>query len=72
MHSNQSSWAQDGITTKGPAALNTKFKVFGRLTVIFIEVKLEGGTGDECLDAIVQLIAEADGMYPLLTPVALS
>jgi hypothetical protein len=44
------------IATKG-----RQFRVFGGLTVVYIEVKLEVGTGDEHLNAVAQLIAEADG-----------
>jgi len=49
------------ITTKGH--VEYQFRVFGGLTVVYIEIKLEVGTGDEHLDAVAQLIAEADGMY---------
>ena len=42
--------------------------MFGRLIVIYVEVELGAGTGDEHLDAVEQLIAEADGMCSL-TPV---
>jgi len=51
-------------TTKG--RIEYQFRVFEGLTVIYIEVKLEVGTGDEHLNAVAQLIAEADGLYPLI------
>ena len=34
--------------------------VFGRLTVVCVEVKLEVGTSDEHVDSVAQFIAEAD------------
>ena len=40
-----------------------QFRVFVGLSVVYIEVKLEGGTGGEHLNAVAQLIAEADGLY---------
>lgn len=49
------------IATKG--RIEYQFRVFGGLTVVYVEVKLEVGTGGEHLDAVAQLIAEADGMY---------
>jgi len=55
------------IATKG--RIEYQFRVFGRLTVVYIEVKLEVGTGDEHLNAVAQLIAEADGLYSPLIPV---
>ena len=42
-----------------------QFKVFGVLTVVYVEFKLEIGSRDERLNAVAQLIAEADGMYLL-------
>ena len=43
--------------------IENKFKVFGRLSVVYLEVRLEVGSYDEHLDAVAQLIAEAYGMY---------
>jgi hypothetical protein len=54
-----------------------QFKVWGALTVLFIEVKLEIGSSQERQNAVAQVIAEADGMslclnsssrVPALTP----
>ena len=47
-----------------------QFRVFGAPIIVYIEVRLEVGTGDEQLNAVTQLIAEADGVYVSpLTPV---
>ena len=57
------------ITTQGHI---DQFRVFGGLAVVYIEVK-QVGSCDERLNAVAQLIAEADGMYlrqhqcPILT-----
>jgi hypothetical protein len=51
------------ITTKG--RIEYQFRVFGGLTVLFFETKLEVGKGREYLDAVAQLIAEAEGMHCL-------
>jgi hypothetical protein len=57
------------ITTK--SRIEYQFRVFGGFTIVYVEAKLEVGTGAEHLDAVAQLIAEADGMYlhrcPVLT-----
>ncbi|KAF8810498.1 hypothetical protein BYT27DRAFT_7091765, partial [Phlegmacium glaucopus] len=50
------------LTTKGH--IKYQFRVFEALTVIYIEVKLDIGKGDEYLNPVVQLIAKADGLYP--------
>ena len=50
------------ITTKGH--IEYQLRVFeGGLSVVYIEVKLQDGTGEEHLNAVAQLIAEADGLY---------
>ena len=54
------------VMTKGRTEY--QIRVFGRLIVIYVEVELGAGTGDDHLDAVEQLIAEADGMCSL-TPV---
>ncbi|KAL0632801.1 hypothetical protein Q9L58_008317 [Maublancomyces gigas] len=46
------------MSTRG--RIEYQFKVCGALTILFIEVKLQIGSGDERLNAIAQLIAEAD------------
>lgn len=48
-------------TTKG--RIEYQLRVFEGLSVVYIEVKLEVGTGEEHLNAVAQLIAEADGLY---------
>ena len=43
-----------------------QFSVFGRLSVVYMDVELHsevGASRDEYLNAVVQLIAKADGMY---------
>ena len=43
-----------------------QFSVFGRLSVVYMDVELHSEVGvsrDEYLNAVVQLIAKADGMY---------
>lgn len=52
------------ITTKG--RIEYLFKAFGSLAIVFIEVKYCLNTGDEFLDAVAQVIAEADGIYNIL------
>jgi hypothetical protein len=48
------------ITTKG--RIEYRFKSFGTLSVVFVEVKLKiGSDDDDRLDAIAQVIAECDG-----------
>ena len=49
------------ITTKG--RIEYQLRVFEGLSVVYIEVKLEVGTGEEHLNAGAQLIAEVDGLY---------
>jgi hypothetical protein len=49
------------ITTKG--RIEYQFKVFGGITVLFIEVKLSIGGLTEHLNCIAQVIAEADGGF---------
>ena len=49
------------ITTKG--RIEYQLRVFEGLSVVYIEVKLEVGTGEEHLNAVAQLIAEVDGLY---------
>lgn len=44
-----------------------QFKVFGGLTFVFIEVKLEVGSAEEHLNAVAQVIAESDGTISFLT-----
>lgn len=43
-----------------------QYKAFGDLTVLCIEVKVGMDTSDQYLDAVAQLIAEADGKYYLI------
>jgi hypothetical protein len=47
------------MTTRG--RIEYHFKVFGALTILFVEVKLEIGSAEERHDAIAQVIAELDG-----------
>lgn len=54
------------VTTKG--CIEYQFKVYGTLTLLFVEVKLNIGTLDDYLNAIAQVFAEADGISPLLPP----
>lgn len=49
-----------GLVTTG-GWVEYQFRVCGALTILFIEVKLQTGSGDERLNAIGQVIAEADG-----------
>ena len=50
------------ITTKGH--IEYQLRVFeGGLSVVYIEVKLQDRTGEEHLNAVAQLIAEADDLY---------
>ena len=49
------------ITTKG--SIEYQLRVFEGLSVVYIEVKLEVGTGEEHINAVAQLIAEADGLH---------
>lgn len=48
-----------------------QFKVCGALTVVFIEVKLSLGTSTERLNTVAQVIAEANGIPPLLLEISL-
>ena len=41
--------------------------MFGRLSILVIEVKFTLGTADQRLDAIAQVIAECDGIFPSKT-----
>ena len=53
------------IASKG--RMEYQFKVFGGITVLFIEVKLNIGSLSERLDYIAQVIAEANSMFnPLI------
>ena len=53
------------IASKG--RMEYQFKMFGGITVLFVEVKLNIGSLGERLDCIAQVIAEADGMFnPLI------
>lgn len=45
-----------------PGRIEYQFKVCGALTILFIQVKLQIGSDEERLNAIGQVIAEADGM----------
>jgi len=47
------------MMTKG--RIEYHFKVFGALTILFTEIKLEIGSADELHDTIAQVIAESDG-----------
>jgi hypothetical protein len=58
------------MTTKG--RIEYHFKVFGALTILFIEVKLEIGSADELHDAIAQVIAESDGKCASQRPCPIS
>lgn len=44
-------------------SIECQFRVLGAVTIIYIHVKLELGTHDEHLNAVAQLIGEANGMY---------
>lgn len=55
---------QGRITTKG--LVEYQFKDCGALTILFIEAKLRLGSYDERLNAIAQVVAEADGIPPPL------
>ncbi|RFU32625.1 hypothetical protein B7463_g3726, partial [Scytalidium lignicola] len=46
------------ITTKG--RIEYQFKMYGGITIVFIEVKQKSGTNFELLDFIAQVIAECD------------
>lgn len=52
---------QGRMATRG--RVEYQFKVCGALTILFIEVKLQIGSGEERLNAIGQVIAEADGPH---------
>lgn len=54
------------MTTKGH--IEYQFKLYGTLTLLFVEVKLHIGTLEDYLNAIAQVFAEADGISPLLPP----
>lgn len=49
------------MTTRG--RIDYQFRVCGALTILFIEVKPQTGSGDERLNAVAQVIAEADGTW---------
>lgn len=51
------------LTTKG--RIEYQFKVCGALTVLFVEVKYKLASGTDRLNAVAQVIAEADGIYTL-------
>ena len=56
------------IATKG--SIEYQLRVFERVSVVYIEVKLQVGTAEEHLNAVAQLIAESHGLYrkgPVLT-----
>lgn len=48
------------LATKG--CVEYQFKVCGALTIVFIEVNLSLGTSTKRLNAVAQVIAEADGI----------
>ena len=48
------------LTTKG--RIEYQFKIYGGITVVFIEAKLNIGSLTERLDCFAQVIAECDGM----------
>lgn len=52
----------DLVTNKG--RIEYQFKFCSALTVLFIEVKFPIRDGEARLDAIAQIIAEADGSTP--------
>ena len=54
------------MTTKG--RIEYQFKVYGGVTVLFIEVKQRVGGANERLDCYAQVIAECDGMF--ITPLS--
>lgn len=54
---------QGCIATKG--RVEYQFKVCGALTILFLEVKLQLGSNADQLNAIAQVIAEADGIFPV-------
>lgn len=59
------------MSTRG--RIEYQFKVCGALTIVFMEIELRIGSGDERLNLIAQVIAEADGMSTsLLFPLPLT
>lgn len=54
---------QGRITTKG--RVEYQFKVCGALTILFVEVKMQLDGDDDQLNAIAQVIAEADSIFPV-------
>lgn len=48
------------VATKG--RIEYQFKVYGTLTLLFVEVKLPTGTFDDYLNAIAQVFTETDGI----------
>lgn len=50
------------ITKRG--RIEYQFKVCGTLTMLFVEIKFHITDGCERLNAIAQIIAEADGLTP--------
>lgn len=48
------------LTSQG--RIEHQFKVMGSCTIVFVEVKLQLGNKREHMNAIAQVIAEADGM----------
>ena len=50
---------QSCITTRG--RIEYYFKAFGVIVILCIEIKLETGDKDACLNVIAQVIAECDG-----------
>jgi hypothetical protein len=50
---------QGRITTRG--RIEHHYKIFGGVTIVFIEIKKVLGDGTDRLDAIAQIIAEFDG-----------
>lgn len=51
------------IATKGK--VEYQFKVFGGITIVFIEIKLPTGTQTERLNAVAQVMAECEVMVPV-------
>lgn len=59
------------MSTRG--RIEYQFKVCGALTILFMEVELRIGSGDERLNSVAQVIAEVDGMSTsLLFPLPLT
>lgn len=57
---------EGGVTTRG--RIEHQFVVFGAVAVVFIQVKKELLSGQHRLDQVAQVMAEADGTHPTISP----